>query len=107
MPKLEEILDQDAHERLARILTLAAGDPKAIDRAVQVCLSGTPDRARRVYLRNQLTRLARAELRKQAREEAKRQINVANQGKPIPRGVRMSAYNHERQLLKGIPEDDR
>lgn len=100
-------LDPDGQKRLAKVLGIADGNSDLIPYAVRVALSDIHERARRVYLRNELARRARNRIRalqRKAKPKAKSKSVFAFKITPA---MRFDAWRHEQELCRGIPEDDR
>ncbi len=94
-------ISPDVERRLVQVRKDVNGDPKKIRQAIEQTLYGIPDRARRVYLRNELTRLMGKEMGDQKPCE-----QSVNHGMSTPARI-LEAWRSEQKLLKGIPDCDR
>lgn len=97
--------DEDGRRRLAEVLKIVGTNPALIPSAVNQVLHGESERGRRIYLRNELTQIAKRKIRDAQRRGKRR--GVRSTRFTITPAVRLDAWRHEQSLLHGIPEDDR
>ncbi len=90
-------LDEDGSRRLTQVLQLIAGNVNALTGAINKVLADVSDRARRIYLRNKLSRLAKAKLRDRRRSGLPQKITWA---------MIKDAPGHEAELIRNIPKQD-
>ena len=100
-------LDEDGCARLTRVLAIASGNLELIPYAVNKMLVGVSERARRVYLRNELTRRAKRHIRDKKSRAARAKSPSSKMVFTITPAMRLDAWHHEQSLCRGIPADDR
>jgi len=102
-------LDREMQTMLSQAISLANGDLEQVNAAVrQVLLTVRPERARWTYLRNELTRRMKVAIRRAERAALrKKEYQKGYSASRITPAMRLDAYRHEQELMKGIPESDR
>ncbi len=100
-------LDEDGNLRLSQVIVTCGGDLERIREAVHIALRGVSERGRWIYLRNELTRLAKRYIRDQRQKAARARKSSQEQKFVVTPALRLDAWRHERNLLNGVPEEDR
>lgn len=99
-------LDNDGQKRLEFVLRRmkeCPSTPDYINLAVAESMSGVNDKARRTYLRGELLRRAKQNLRAQKKKEASKLLQKLMDDPDVIQG----AWGHEKEILSRIPEKDR
>ena len=102
-----KILDDDGNRRLSQVIATSGGDLNRVPEAVHRALRGVAERGRWIYLKNQLTRLAKRYIRDQGQRASRAQKSSEQPRFIVTPALRLDAWRHEQELLNGIPEEDR
>lgn len=100
-------LDDDGNRRLSQVIVTSGGDLERIREAVHMALRGVSERGRWIYLRNELTRLAKRYIRDQRQRDTRARKSSKEPRFIVTPALRLDAWRHELKLLNGVPEEDR